>query len=111
MINKAKAGVVGAIVVMASLMAGWPGAAGTQGAGTGAGTGTGSVVVANQAAAVDINSATEEQLRTLPGIGPARAQAIVAGRPFSGKDDLLKRGILPKNVYDGVKDRIVARQK
>lgn len=109
MINKAKAGVVGAIVVMASLMAGWPGAAGTQG--TGAGTGTGSVVVANQAAAVDINSATEEQLRTLPGIGPAGAQAIVAGRPFSGKDDLLKRGILPKNVYDGVKDRIVARQK
>ncbi|HRK94976.1 MAG TPA: helix-hairpin-helix domain-containing protein [Rhodospirillales bacterium] len=107
MINKAKAGVVGAVVVMASLMGGWPGAAGTQVAGAV----TGAVVVASQAAAVDINSATEEQLRTLPGIGPARAQAIVAGRPFSGKDDLLKRGILPKNVYDGVKDRIVAKQK
>lgn len=102
MINKAKAGVIGAIVVMASVMGGWAGAAAQV---------TGAVVVASQAAAVDINSATEEQLRTLPGIGPARAQAIVAGRPFSGKDDLLKRGILPKNVYDGVKDRIVAKQK
>lgn len=103
MIMKGKAGVVGAIVVMASLMVGWAGAGATQDAGA--------VVVANQAATIDINSATEEQLRTLPGIGPARAQAIVGGRPFSGKDDLLKRNILPKNVYDGVKDRIIAKQK
>jgi DNA uptake protein ComE-like DNA-binding protein len=103
MMAKGKAGLAGAIAVMASLMGGWAGAVGTQGAGA--------VVVANQAAAVDINSATEEQLRTLPGIGPARAQAIIAGRPFSGKDDLLKRSILPKNVYDGVKDRIIAKQK
>ena len=70
-----------------------------------------SAVAANQAASVDINSAREEQLRTLPGIGPARAQAIIAGRPYSGKYDLVKRNILPKNVYDGVKDRIVAKQK
>jgi DNA uptake protein ComE-like DNA-binding protein len=60
---------------------------------------------------VDLNSAGEEQLRTLPGIGPARAQAIIAGRPYAGKDDLIKRNILPKNVYEGVKDRIVAKQK
>ncbi len=70
-----------------------------------------SAAAANQAAGVDINSAREEQLRTLPGIGPARAQAIIAGRPYSGTDDLVKRNILPKNVYDGVKDRIVAKQK
>ncbi|MBL8659183.1 MAG: helix-hairpin-helix domain-containing protein [Rhodospirillales bacterium] len=60
---------------------------------------------------LDINSASEEDLRTLPGVGPARAQAIVAGRPYKGKDDLVKKNILPKNVYDGLKDRIVARQK
>jgi DNA uptake protein ComE-like DNA-binding protein len=60
---------------------------------------------------IDLNSAGEEQLRTLPGVGPARAQAIIAGRPYAGKDDLVKRNILPKNVYEGVKDRIVAKQK
>ncbi|MCU0893905.1 MAG: helix-hairpin-helix domain-containing protein [Rhodospirillales bacterium] len=68
-------------------------------------------LVANQVAAVDLNSASEEQLRTLPGVGPARAQAIIAGRPYAGKDDLVKRNILPKNVYDGIKDRIIAKQK
>ncbi len=60
---------------------------------------------------VDVNSASEDDLRALPGVGPARAQAIVAGRPYKGKDDLVKKNILPKNVYDGLKDRIVARQK
>lgn len=65
----------------------------------------------NQVAPVDLNSASEEQLRTLPGVGPARAQAIIAGRPFAGKDDLVKRNILPKNVYDGIKERIIAKQK
>lgn len=60
---------------------------------------------------VDVNSASEDDLRTLPGVGPARARAIVAGRPYRGKDDLVKKDILPKNVYEGLKDRIVARQK
>ena len=68
-------------------------------------------LVANQVAPIDLNSASEEQLRTLPGVGPARAQAIIAGRPFAGKDDLVKRNILPKNVYDGIKERIIAKQK
>lgn len=69
------------------------------------------IPAADQPAAVDINSAGKEDLRTLPGIGPARAQAIIAGRPYFGTDDLVKRNILPRNVYDGVKDRIIARQK
>ncbi len=60
---------------------------------------------------VDLNSASEDDLRTLPGVGPARAHAIVAGRPYKGKDDLVNKNIVPKNVYDGLKDRIVARQK
>lgn len=68
-------------------------------------------LAASETALLDINSAGEDQLRTLPGIGPARAQAIIAGRPYAGKDDLVKRNILPKNVYDGVKDRIVAKRK
>mgnify|MGYP003573897910 CR=1 FL=1 len=60
---------------------------------------------------VDINSASEDALRALPGVGPARAEAIVASRPYKGKDDLVKRNVLPKNVYEGIKDRIIARQK
>lgn len=69
------------------------------------------VVAANRAATVDINSAGEDQLRTLPGIGPARAQAIIAGRPYRDRDDLVKRSILPENIYDGIKDRIIVKQK
>ena len=59
---------------------------------------------------LDINSASKEELDKLPGIGPARAEAIVKGRPYKGKDELRQRKIIPLNVYDGVKDRIVARQ-
>src|SRR6266851_2070430 len=60
---------------------------------------------------VDINSATAEELDKLPGIGPARAQAIIANRPYNGKDDLTQRKIIPPNIYGQSKDKIVARQK
>jgi DNA uptake protein ComE-like DNA-binding protein len=69
------------------------------------------VVRAAAAAPVDINSATKEQLDALKGVGPARADAIIKGRPYKGKDDLIKKNILPKSVYDGIKDAIVAKQK
>ncbi len=59
---------------------------------------------------VDINSASAQQLDKLPGIGPARAQAIIANRPYKGKDELAQRKIVPPNVYDQIKDKIVARQ-
>ena len=61
------------------------------------------------AALVDINSATREQLDALPQIGPARADAIVKGRPYRAKTELRK--ILPANAYDAIDARIVARQK
>jgi DNA uptake protein ComE-like DNA-binding protein len=62
-------------------------------------------------APLDINSATKEQLDALPGIGTARADAIIKGRPYKGKDDLVQKGIIPQNVYDGIKDKIIARQR
>jgi competence protein ComEA len=62
-------------------------------------------------ALIDINSATKDELATLSGIGPARAEAIIKGRPYRGKDELVQKKILPQSVYDAVKDRIVARQK
>lgn len=63
-----------------------------------------------QGALVDINSASPSALDALPGIGKARAEAIIKNRPYRGKDDLLARHILPQNVYNGIKDKIVARQ-
>ena len=63
------------------------------------------------AALLDINSASKDDLDKLPGIGAARAEAIVKGRPYKGKDDLVAKKIIPETVYDGIKDKIVARQK
>ena len=60
---------------------------------------------------VDINSASAEELDRLPGVGPARAKAIIANRPYNGKDDLTQRKIIPPNVYSQIKDKIIARQK
>ena len=60
---------------------------------------------------IDINSASLTDLQTLKGVGAARAEAIVKGRPFKGKDELLARKILPEGVYNDIKDGIIARQK
>lgn len=66
---------------------------------------------AKQADLIDINSATEAQLSTLPGVAKARSEAIIKGRPYKGKDELLSKKILPENVYNGIKDKIIAKQK
>src|ERR1051325_1854534 len=63
-----------------------------------------------QGGLLDINSASAQELDKLPGIGSARAQAIIANRPYKGKDELAQRKIIPQNVYDQIKDRIIARQ-
>jgi competence protein ComEA len=59
---------------------------------------------------IDINSASAEELDKLPGVGPARAKAIIEHRPYHGKDDLTNKKIIPENVYNEIKDRIIARQ-
>ena len=66
---------------------------------------------AKQTDLIDINSATEAQLTTLPGIAKARSDAIIKGRPYKGKDELLSKKIVPENVYNGIKDKIIAKQK
>lgn len=60
---------------------------------------------------LDINSATAEQLAELPGIGKAYSAKIIAGRPYKGKDDLVKKNLVPQKTYDGIKDKIIAKQK
>ena len=66
---------------------------------------------AKQVELIDINSATEAQLSTLPGIAKARSEAIIKGRPYKGKDELLSKKIVPENVYNDIKDKIIAKQK
>jgi competence protein ComEA len=57
---------------------------------------------------IDINSATADQLKAIPGIGDAYAKRIIDGRPYVAKNQLTSRGILPQKTYDAIKDKIIA---
>jgi len=59
---------------------------------------------------IDLNSATEQELSALAGIGDARAKAIVKGRPYKAKDELVERKIVPESVYKKIKDKVIAKQ-
>lgn len=60
---------------------------------------------------MDINTAGEAELATLPGIGEVRAKAIVKGRPYARKDELVKKNVLSEGVYEKIQDRVIAKQK
>ena len=59
---------------------------------------------------VDINTATEAELRAVPGIGSVYAKRIVASRPYTSKDQLVSKGVLPQGIYDKVKGYLVAHR-
>jgi competence protein ComEA len=60
-------------------------------------------------AQLDLNTASEDELKALPQIGDARAKAIVKGRPYARKDELVSKKILTQKQYDGIKDKIIAK--
>jgi DNA uptake protein ComE-like DNA-binding protein len=60
------------------------------------------------AAPLDINTATAEQLKAFPGIGDAYSKRIIDGRPYTAKNQLVTRGILPQATYNKIKDQIIA---
>ena len=59
---------------------------------------------------LDINTASPDQLMQLPGVGQAYSKRIIDGRPYTAKNQLVTRGIVPKATYDAIAGEIVAKR-
>jgi hypothetical protein len=60
--------------------------------------------------AIDLNTASREQLHSLPGMTAGEADRVIAGRPYAEPSDLVKRHILPKEEYDKIADQVTAKK-
>jgi len=58
---------------------------------------------------VNINTANKEMLEALPGIGPAKAQAIIEGRPYQTPEDIMKVKGIKQGTFDKIKDHITVK--
>jgi hypothetical protein len=56
---------------------------------------------------VDLNNASKADLMTLPSVGDAEADKIIANRPYISKVDLVTKAGLPQGVYSAVRRRVV----
>lgn len=58
---------------------------------------------------INLNTASQADLELLPEIGPAKAKAIIAGRPYSKPEDVMKVKGIKQKTYDQIKDHIVVK--
>ncbi len=65
---------------------------------------------ATKAELIDLNSATKAELESIKGIGPKYAEAIIKGRPYKGKDELVSKKIVPEATYNAIKEHVIAKQ-
>jgi DNA uptake protein ComE-like DNA-binding protein len=61
-------------------------------------------------ARVDINAASLNQLMNVPGMTRTWAERIIRFRPYRAKNDLVDRGIVTSQVYDRIKDYVIAHR-
>jgi DNA uptake protein ComE-like DNA-binding protein len=59
---------------------------------------------------LDLNTATKDQLLSLPDVTAAEADRVIAGRPYSEAGDVVTRRIMPKAEYDKIADRFTAKK-
>lgn len=58
---------------------------------------------------IDINSASADDLKSLPGISDDYASAIIRNRPYDNKRQLVSRNVIPQPAYEKISERIVAK--
>ena len=59
---------------------------------------------------LDLNTASKEQLLSLPGVTAAEADRVIAGRPYNESGEVVTRGIMPKTEYEKIADRVTVKK-